>query len=94
MATMVVKHKVADFTAWKSVFDEMYNTRASHGWTGHEVLRDSKDPNNVMIVNRAKTLEGCIAYGQSPELKEAMQRAGVISAPEIILFNEEEKISY
>ena len=94
MATMIVKHKVADYNKWKSVFDEMKTTRLSHGWVGHEVHRDAADSNTVVIINKMKTIEGAKAYGQSPELKEAMQRGGVISVPEIQLLNDEELVSY
>ncbi len=94
MAVMLVRHTVADFASWKKVFDEMHDTRVSHGFTGHEVLQEAGNPNSVMIINHAKSAEGCIAYGQSPNLKSAMQRAGVTSAPEIVLFEESEAVSY
>ena len=94
MATMIVKHKVADFGKWKSVFDSMRGEHVAHGWIGHEVLRDENDGNLVTIVNRMKSLDQAKAYGQSPELKEAMHRAGVVSAPEIQFLNDEEVVSY
>jgi hypothetical protein len=88
MATMIVKHRVASFESWKKVFDEMDAVRSKHGWTSHLVLRDATDPNVVTIVNRMKTLDGAKAYGGSPELRAAMQRAGVQGPPEIS-FNED-----
>ena len=94
MATMIVRHKVADFNSWKKVFDSMHDIRQSHGWVGHEVLRDANDGNLVTIVNKMKTVEGAKAYGQSKELKEGMQKAGVISAPDITFLTDEEILSY
>jgi heme-degrading monooxygenase HmoA len=94
MATMIVKHKVADYNTWKTVFDEMKHDRAAHGWIGHEVHRDATDSNTVVIINKMKTLDGAKAYGASPELHIAMQKAGVISAPEIQFLNDEELVSY
>jgi len=91
---MIVKHKVADFANWKKVFDSMHDIRFSYGWTGHEVLRDANDPQTVIIVNHAKTLDGIKAYGTSSELKEGMQNAGVLTAPEITFLNDEETLSY
>ena len=88
MATMIVKHRVASFESWKKVFDEMSPVRAKHGWTGHLVLQDASDPNLVTIVNRMGTLAQAKAYGGSPELRAAMQRAGVQGPPEIS-FNED-----
>jgi hypothetical protein len=83
MATMIVKHRVANFESWKKIFDEMGTVRAKHGWTGHLVLRDASDPNLVTIVNRMKSLDGAKAYGGSPDLRAAMQRAGVQGPPDI-----------
>lgn len=94
MATMIVKHTVADFNQWKSVFDSMQDARNANGWLGHDVLRDVSNPNMVTIINRVKTLEGAKAYGQSPVLKEAMQRGGITSAPEISFLVDEEVVSY
>ncbi len=83
MATMIVKHRVANFETWKQVFDGMTDLRRQHGWTSHLVLRDASDPNLVTIVNRMQTLDGAKKYGASPELRAAMQKVGVQGAPEI-----------
>ena len=83
MATMIVKHRVANFENWKKVFDEMSSVRAKHGWTEHLVLRDATDPNLVTIVNRMKSLDGAKTYGASPELRAGMQRAGVQGPPDV-----------
>jgi hypothetical protein len=94
MARLVVKHQVADFGAWKTVFDSLHDVRLSYGWTGHEIYRDPADPNFVIVVNKVKTLEGAKAYGTSSELKEGMQRAGVTSVPEILFLTDEEVLNY
>jgi quinol monooxygenase YgiN len=94
MATMIVKHRVANWESWKKVFDSMQETRAQHGWIGHEVHRDAADPNLVVIVNHMRDLDGAKRYGSSPALREAMQRAGVQSAPEITFLDDAEKKTY
>jgi hypothetical protein len=94
MATMIVKHKVASFESWKQAFDGMTQERKKHGWLGHIVLRDATDPNVVTIVNRVRTLDGAKAYGGSAELRTAMQKAGVLSAPEISFLDDAEELKY
>jgi hypothetical protein len=94
MATMIVKHRVADFGQWKQVFNELHDARMRHGWTHHEIFRDAADPQTVVIVNHMKDLNQAKAYGSSDELKAGMQRAGVISAPEILFYNDEEVSVY
>jgi hypothetical protein len=94
MATMIVKHRVKNFESWKVVFDELEATRRKHGWTGHQVYRDATDPNLVTIVNHMGDLAGAQAYGGSPDLRSAMERAGVISAPEIQFLDDTEDRAY
>ena len=94
MATMIVRHKVADFNNWKQVFDEMDPIRAAHGWISHDVLRDTTDPNYVTIVNRMKSVDGAKSYRESPELKAGMQRAGVLSQPDITIMEDAASYSY
>lgn len=94
MATMIVRHQVADFGIWKKEFDAMHDIRTAHGWIGHEVLRDASDPNKVTIINKVRSVEDATSYGNSPELKEAMKIAGVISTPDITILQDEEILSY
>jgi hypothetical protein len=94
MATLIVKHRVANFEAWKKVFDEMVPVRAKHGWTGHVVLRDAADPNVVTVVNRVKTIDGAKAYGGSSELRAAMQRAGVQGTADVSFCEDAEEKAY
>jgi hypothetical protein len=83
MATMIVKHRVTSFEAWKVVFDEMKPVRARYGWISTRVLRDATDPNLVTIINHARDFDGIKGYGGSPELRAAMARGGVLGPPEI-----------
>jgi hypothetical protein len=83
MATMIVKHRVANFAQWKALFDSMEKVRLEHGWIGHTVHRDATDPNIVVIVNRIMSLDGAKRYGASDALREAMARGGVQGKPEI-----------
>ena len=40
MASMFIKHRVADFDAWKPIFDEHEATRVREGTSGHSLHRD------------------------------------------------------
>ena len=88
MATMIVKHRVANFDKWKVAFDSMDKVRKEHGWTGYSVHRDATDPNVVVIVNRVKDLAGAKQYGGSPALREAMAHGGVQGPPEITFLSD------
>ena len=90
-SALIVKHRVANFEAWKKVFDSMTDTRRAHGWTSAIVYRDATDPNLVTIVNRVKDLDGAKRYGSSPELREAMKNGGVQGPPEVSFCEEAEE---
>jgi quinol monooxygenase YgiN len=88
MAQLLVHHKVQDYAAWRKVYDELGRTRAQFGSTGDRVYRTANDPNEVVIISEWPDVERARAYAQSPDLKEGMQRAGVISQPEVLFLEE------
>ena len=47
MVRMFVRHQVADYPAWRSVYDSIDETRASMGVTGHAVFRSTTDERDV-----------------------------------------------
>jgi quinol monooxygenase YgiN len=83
LAGVIVRHKVADFAAWKRGFDDHAAARADAGILGHAINRSADDPNVVIVYMQARSLEQLRAFADSPSLKEAMKRAGVTSAPEL-----------
>jgi hypothetical protein len=88
MIQLFVHHKVKDYATWRPVFDEMGAIRAQHGSTGARVFRNAADSNELVIITDFPTLDNARQYGQAPELREAMQRAGVISQPEVLFLEE------
>jgi hypothetical protein len=85
MTQLLVHHKVQDYAAWRPVFDEMGAVRAQNGSTGAQVFRNAADSNEIVII---ADLDNARQYAQSPELREAMQRAGVVSQPEVLFLEE------
>ena len=93
-AALIVRHRVTNFDAWKTIFDSMTDLRQAHGWVSTVVRRDAADPNLVTILNRVKDLDGAKRYGSSPELRAAMENAGVQGPPEVIFAEEVEQRAY
>ena len=92
MATLLVRHRVANFDKWRQVFDRLEALREKHGFIAHSVHRDATDPNIVVIVNHVKDLAEAKNYGQSPELHDAMAEAGVLGMPEISFLTDVEDL--
>ena len=90
MAYMTVRHKVADFDTWKKVFDEHAATRKPGGSRGGWLFRNAANPNECFILWSWESLEKAQAFASSPDLREVMERAGVIEMPTITYFEDVE----
>ena len=82
-ATLLVRHQVEDYAAWRAVYDSVEPLRTEHGCTDAEVLVDPADKQDVYVLHRFPTLDQAQAYAGSSELREAMGRAGVSGPPRI-----------
>ncbi len=85
-ATLMVRHPVKDFDAWKVVYDEVGTLRDQHGCTYERVLRLPSDGNDVVAIHDFPTVEQAEAFAADPALKAAMERSGVAGAPRIEIF--------
>ena len=88
MASMLIQHKVKDFAAWKKVFDSVADLRSAGGELSAQVFRDASNPDSLTIINKWNSLENAQKFAHSPELKAAMEKAGVEGPPNISFLNE------
>jgi len=88
MAAMLVQIKVKDFANWKTMFDSQDAFRTSNGQVSKQIYRDAGDPNKISILAKWNSVPNAQKFAQSPELKAAMEKAGVEGAPTIIFLNE------
>jgi quinol monooxygenase YgiN len=94
MVTLVVHHRVRDYDAWKTVFEEHEAVRRSHGQIEHRVYRDIHDPNRVVVHNDFASEEAARSLLEDPSLKEAMERAGVEGEPGMSFMERAERKVY
>jgi hypothetical protein len=88
MASFVlVRHKVRDFSEWKSGYDAHLPKRAEAGLTEKHFLRGAGDPNEVVLLFEAKDLSRAKAFTASADLRETMQNLGVLGKPDIYFLN-------
>ena len=88
MASMLIQHTVKDFAAWKKVFDASSALRKTHGELSTQVFQDASHPNKVTVLNKWSSLESAQKFAHSPELKAAMEKAGVEGTPTVTFLNE------
>jgi hypothetical protein len=81
MALLLILHRVADYDAWREVYDSVADMQKSAGVTGDSVHRMVDDPNNVLVLHYFDSVDQARAFTTLPELKDAIQRAGVQGEP-------------
>ena len=89
MAHMLIHHRVADYDAWKPVFDEHEATRRSSGGGDYMLFRSVDDPGEVVIVFEWDSVDNARAFSESDVLREAMQRAGVMGPPTVVYMEQD-----
>lgn len=83
MGYLLVHNKVKDFNTWKPVFDEHASMREAAGSKGGYVLQNLDDPSEVTIILEWDDMDKAREFAQSQDLREAMEKAGVIGPPDI-----------
>lgn len=83
MPYVLVRHKVSDFSQWKSAYDTHSSTRQGAGLKEEHLLRNTDDPNEVVLLFEAKDIQKAKEFAGSADLREAMQNAGVVDKPDI-----------
>jgi hypothetical protein len=73
----LVHHKVADYDAWRQVYDSVRDVQRGGGVKYEHVLRDADDPSMVVVVHHFADRASAEAFFAQDELKGAMRQAGV-----------------
>jgi hypothetical protein len=83
MPTIVVRHKVKDFAAWKRAFDAHAQVRLAAGLSNARLFCSADDANEVFVVLDATDFGKAKAFAASADVKEAMANAGVVDNPDV-----------
>ena len=83
MQYVLIIHEVADYPAWKQVFDRAAGIRREAGDRSDLVLRYEHDANRIVHFSAWTCIADARAFFESPELVRIRQEAGV-KAPEFI----------
>ncbi len=81
MATLFVRHSVADYTRWRKGFDEFQAAGREHGIKSAAVYQTANNPNEVTVIHDFETVAAARAFTELQGLKAAMLKAGVQGVP-------------
>jgi heme-degrading monooxygenase HmoA len=90
MKYVLIIHEVADYQAWKKIFDQASTIRKEAGELSFQVLKYEEDANKIVHFSIWNTLENAKQFFESPKLVEIRKEAGVKS-PDFIYLEELEK---
>ena len=83
MQHVLIIHEVADFPAWKKVFDGAAGIRKKAGERSYQVLKFENEPNKIVHFSAWTSIADAKTFFESPRLVEIRQEAGV-KAPDFI----------
>ena len=86
--TAVVRHEVADYDAWREVYNSLADVQREGGVTSESVHRLVGDGNDILVVHRFDTPDAAEAFFKNDDLREGMRKAGVQGPPSIAIFQD------
>ena len=92
MNHVLIIHEVADYPAWKKVFDKAADIRRNAGERSYQVLMDHLDPNRIVHFSVWTSLDDAKGFFESPALVKIREEAGVRS-PEFLYLEQLEAVS-
>ncbi len=88
MRYLLVRHKVADFTRWKRVFDSHAAAQREAGLTVKHVLRNMDDLGEVFLLLGMEDVEKARRFVTSPKVPDAQAASTVVDEPDIFYLQE------
>lgn len=82
-----IMHTVADFDKWKPAYESHDSVRAAYGLSKLALGRGIDNPNMVFVVNKISDIQKARDFTVLPDLKDAMQKAGVTSKPDFSYYD-------
>lgn len=87
MQHVLIIHEVANYPAWKKVFDGAAVIRKAAGERSYQVLKYESDPNRIVHFSTWTSAADARAFFESPKLVQIRKDAGV-KAPEFIYLDQ------
>ena len=91
---LVMWTHVRDYDDWKAGFDAGEPLRTSHRCTGHDIYRDSDDPNRLTLFLEFPSRDAGEAFLADPRLKEKMAESGVDEEPRTMFVKHAQRADY
>ncbi len=84
---VLIRAKVQNFESWKKAYDAHLPVRKEFGLDEDRLLRGSDDPNDVVLLFKASSLDRAKAFLSDPAVREVIQKSGVLGMPDVVFLN-------
>ena len=85
MHHVLIINEVADYEAWKKIFDNAASIRRDAGERSYQVLKYENDPNRIVHFSAWTSIDDAKRFFESPKLVQIRKDAGVKSPDFIYL---------
>ena len=88
MGMMIVRHKVRDYGQWRPIFDRHADMQKRAGLINPRVYHSAdSNKSEIVVVFDTEDTKKAKDFAASADLKEAMEKAGVLDTPTIYSLN-------
>ena len=77
MAHVLIIHEVADYPAWKKIFDGAAGIRRAAGERSYQILKFHNEPNKIVHFSEWTSIPDAKRFFESDEVAAIRQKAGV-----------------
>ena len=88
MTYLLVRHKVADFNKWKLAYERDLPARQRAGLTEMHQLHNVQNHEEVVLLFVVADLQKAMEFCNASDLRDTMQKAGVIANPDIVFLSQ------
>ena len=80
---VMARSRVQDYAKWKAAYDAHKSSRTAAGVSEKHLFQDVDDSNVVTLIFEVEDLKRAEWFFTSDDLREAMQKSGVIGKPDV-----------
>jgi hypothetical protein len=84
---VLVRSRVQNFEAWKKAYDAHLSVRQEFGLSEEQLLRGAEDPNDVVLLFKASSLDRAKAFLADASVRETIAKSGVLGKPDVAFLN-------
>jgi hypothetical protein len=84
---VLVRSKVQNFEAWKKAYDAHLSVRQEYGLAEDRLLRGTEDPNDIVLLFKASSLDRAKAFMADPKVGEVIAKSGVVGKLDVAFLN-------